>query len=188
MTQQFVRELALLGLCALVSVSACGSEAPRAAPSSEVAPGQISTVDNTPSTPVIEETAGSIELSLKVAGKQLDSMSYAVVGSGFATSGSLDVSHSTKVSGVIGGIPFGSNYALTMTGKGVGPAALDCSGSTSFDLHEVGPLPVSISITCKESAVVVEPTPAPVPPLAIVSLACMLAALGVLAQRRTAGG
>lgn len=189
--------LALLGTCALLGVSACGSEAPAGSsssgkPSNELSPGDGVVPNHTALTGSqpddTEGAVGSIALSLKLGDKQLDSMNYAIVGSGFSKSGSLDVSHSSKVSGIVGGIPFGSNYALTMNGKGVGDAPLDCSGSTSFDLNNVGPLSVSIQITCKEPAVVVEPppTPAPVPPFAIITLACALAAVGVLAQRRPA--
>ena len=193
MAQHSLHELALLlGIGCLLGLSACGSEAPQAASDSEVAAGQTPTSgDSRPlasAPPAVEETAGSIELALKLGDKQLDTINYAVVGGGFATSGSLDISHSSKVSGIVGGIPFGNNYSLTMTGKGVGEAPLDCSGSSSFDLHDVGPLSVSIQITCKEPAVVVEPTPVPVPPFAVLTLACLLAGLGFAAQRRMARG
>ncbi|HEY0467127.1 MAG TPA: hypothetical protein VGC79_23160, partial [Polyangiaceae bacterium] len=117
--------------------------------------------------------------------------SYAIVGSGFATASSFYVSHSSKVSGIVGGIPFGTNYALTMSGRGAGAHPLACSGATSFDLNNVGPLPVSIQITCKEPEITeppLGPTPAPVPPFAVLTLACLLAALGAALQRRTAKG
>ncbi|HEY3252347.1 MAG TPA: hypothetical protein VGJ91_00280 [Polyangiaceae bacterium] len=196
MAHHSLHELALIGLCCLLGLSACGSEAPQAAPGSEVAAGETPTIGSDPGrnapgvAPVaVEQTAGSIELALKLGDKKLDAISYAIVGSGFATSGTLDISKSSKVSGIVGGIPFGRNYALTMTGKGVGDAPLDCSGSTSFDLQDVGPLPVSIQITCKEPAVTEPPpAPVPVPPLAVFSLACLLAAMGVAAQRRAARG
>jgi len=196
MAHKLSQAFALLGTCALLALAACGSEAPAASSDgdspSQYAPGHFrspsqSANTSTQGTTAEEDHVGSIALSLKIGDKQLDSMSYAIVGTGFSKSGSLDVSHSSKVSGIVGGIPFGNDYALTMTGKGVGGAALDCSGSTSFDLKDVGPLPVSIQITCKEPDTVVPPPtamPAPVPPFAILTLACMLAALGVLAQRR----
>jgi len=179
MTQKFIHGLARLGIVALLGLSACGSE-PQATAGREPA-GQAPPGGDAP----VEDGAGSIELSLKIGDKQLDSMNYAIVGSGFVTSGSFDVTHSTKVSGIIAGIPFGSDYALTMTGKALGATPLDCSGSASFDLNDVGPLPVTLPITCRETSVV-EPTPAPVPPFAVVALGCMLAALGVAAQRRSA--
>jgi hypothetical protein len=198
MVHQLTPALARIGTCALLCFAvACGSEAPEGAsgsgaPNSALIPGHLA-APNHPATeggaPEAEETVGSIALSLELGDKQLDSMNYAIVGSGFSTSGRLDVSHSRQVSGVIGGIPFGTNYALTMNGKGVGSAPLDCAGSASFDLKDVGPLPVNIQITCKEPAVVeppTAPTPAPVPPLAVFALACALGALGVAAQRRAA--
>ena len=197
MAGKLIYALALLGTGALLGLSACGSESPQDAPGSQTpgsetepghltAPGQRASAGNTPEG-AMEDVAGSIELSLKIGDKQLDTMSYAIVGAGFSKSGNLDISHSSKVSGIVGGIPFGTNYSLTMNGKGVGTAPLDCAGSTSFDLKDVGPLPVSIQITCKEPAVEPPtPTPAPVPPFAVFTLACALAALGVAAQRRAA--
>jgi len=190
MAHQLTHALARLGTCTLLGfIVACGSEAPSSGtPSANLTPGDLSAPDRPTtegSAPEGEGAVGSISLSLTLGDKQLDSMNYAIVGSGFSTSGRLDVSHSSKVSGVIGGIPFGTNYALTMNGKGVGSTPLDCSGSASFNLNDVGPLPVNIQITCKEPAVV---APAPVPPFVGLALACALAALGVAAQRRTARG
>jgi len=190
--------LVLVGTGAWLGLAACGSEAPQDAHGFETrdtdtepghlrAPGQRANAGDTPRG-TDEDAAGSIELSLKIGDKQLDSMTYAIVGAGYSKSGSLDISHSSKVTGIVGGIPFGSNYSLTMNGKGVGEAPLDCSGSTSFDLLDVGPLPVSIQITCKEPVVEPpRPAPAPVPPFAVFTLACALAALGIAAQRRRVG-
>ncbi len=180
MAYRFKHYLALLGSCTLLCLAACGSDPQHAAPgggAADQAPG----LGEAPA----EGNVGSIDLALQVGSAQLDTMSYTIVGSGFTTSGSLDVSHSSKVSGIIGGIPFGSNYALTMTGHGVGAAPLDCSGSASFDLNSVGPVPVAVPVTCKEPSAV---APVPVPPLAVFTLACMLALLGVAAQRRTSKG
>jgi len=199
MAHQLTRALALIATCTLLGLSACGSEAPESASSSDApgntaAPGHLTAPNhsgsrsNTADNQTPEETAGSIELSLKLGAQQLDSMSYAIVGSGFSKSGNLDVSHSSKVSGVVGGIPFGTNYSLTLSGKGAGSVPMDCSGSTSFDLKDAGPLPVNIQITCKEPAVVEPPTPAPVPPFAVFALACLLGACGIAVQRRTAQG
>jgi hypothetical protein len=197
MAHEFTHNLVLLGVCALLGLSACGSEAPtgalpgEAAATSEATPEQVPNAEAPADSVAVEGRSGSIELSLTLGGKQLASLNYAIVGAGYAKSGSFDVSHSSKVSGIVGGIPFGNDYALTMTGQGVGEAPLDCSGSTSFDLSAVGPLPVAIKITCKEPDVSEPPptpTPAPVPPFAVITLACLLAALGVATQRRAARG
>lgn len=195
MAHKLTQALALIGTCALLGLSACGSETPEATPASEapsntVAPGHLAPPKrpSTPGSETPEETAGSIALSLQLGAQKLDSMSYAIVGNGFSKSGNLDVSQSSKVSGVVGGIPFGSNYSLTMTGKGAGSVPMDCTGSTSFNLKDTRPLPVNIDITCKEPAVVEPPVPAPVPPFAVLALACVLGALGIAVQRRTAQG
>src|SRR6478609_1034726 len=190
--------LALVGSCALLGVTACETEAPigtsGSAPGGELSPDHAggpgdSATENKPL--AADEHVGAVDLSLELGGKQLDSMGYAIVGSGYSKGGTLDVSHSSKVTGIIGGIPFGTNYAMTLSGKGVGSAPLDCTGSTSFDLHDVGPVPVSIRVSCKEPEVVVvpsEPPPAPVAPFAVFALACVLGAAGVAAQRRAARG
>jgi len=183
MDQRFSRDLLLVGICPLIGLGACGSEGPQGVSNSDSPPTSLPAAGD----PHVEDRAGSVELALNVADTQLDSMNYTIVGSGFTTTGNLDVSHSTRVSGLIGGIPFGTNYALTMTGKGVGAMPLTCSGSASFDVLGVGPLPVTIPISCKKPTLT-EPIPAPVPLSAILTLACGLAALGVLAQRRGARG
>ena len=173
----------LLAACALLALPACGSEAPGAGPG-----GINSTAADGPG--VDEGSLGSIELALQLGSARIDSMSYAIVGTGVVMNGSLDVSNSTRVSGVIGGIPFGKNYSLTMNGKGAGKVPNDCSGSASFDVKVVGPTPVPILINCRESQAVVNttPTPAPVPPFAVLVFAGLLAGLGVALQRRTARG
>jgi len=168
-----------LAACAfLLGLSACGSEAPSAAPDASrvttLAPGAG------------EERVGSVELSLQIGSSRLDSVSYTILGSGVVKSGSLDVSNSTRVSGVVGGIPFGKNYSLSMSGKAGGKAALDCSGSASFDVNGVGPTTVPIQIDCREPEVAMTPpaaTPAPIPPFAVFLFACLLAGLGVVLQR-----
>jgi len=175
---------AVIALCALLSVSGCGSEAPQAN-------GSDGRASSAAATRTSEESVGSIELSLQAGDARLDAMNYAIVGgSGFVSSGSLDVSNSTRVSGVIGGIPFGKNYALTVNGKAQGQAPLDCAGSASFDLNAVGPTPVPILINCRGAQVAVTPAamPAPVPPVAIFAFGCLLAVLGAALQRRSAQG
>ena len=133
MAHEFTHNLALLGTCALLGLSACGSEAPtgalpgEAAAGSEAAP-EVPNAEAPVDGVAVEGRAGSIELSLTLGGKQLASLNYAIVGAGYAKSGSFDVSHSSKVSGIVGGIPFGNNYALTMTGQGVGDGAAGLFG------------------------------------------------------------
>ena len=169
-----------LAACALLVVSACGSEAPSAAPDAR---GMGAAA---PSAGAGEERVGSVELSLQLGASRLDSVSYTIIGSGVVKSGSLDVSNSSKVTGLVGGIPFGKNYSLSMSGKATGKTPLDCSGSASFDVNGVGPTPVSIQIDCREPEVAVTPpgaTPAPIPPFAVLLFACLLAGLGVLLQR-----
>ena len=183
MDQRFTRDLLFVGICSLIGLGACGSEGPQGASNGDSPATSLPAAGD----PHVEDRAGSVELALNVADTQLDSISYTIVGSGFTTTGNLDVSHSTRVSGLVGGIPFGTNYALTMTGKGAGTTPLTCSGSASFDVLSVGPLPVTIPISCKELPVS-EPIPAPVPLSAVLTLACALAALGVVAQRRATRG
>ena len=139
-----------------------------------------------PSAGASEERVGSVELSLQLGSSRLDSVSYTILGSGVVKSGSLDISNSTKVTGLVGGIPFGKNYSLSMSGKATGQTPLDCSGSASFDVNGVGPTTVPIQIDCREPEVATTPpgaTPAPIPPFAVLLFACLLAGLGVALQR-----
>jgi len=156
----------------------CGQGAPEATPGSTAT--QPSAVD--PSS-TEEARSGSLSLALEAGNTKLTSVTYTIIGGSFVKGGSIDVSNSTHLSAVIGGIPFGTNYALTLASSGVGPPQTDCSGSAAFDIDGPGPTPVSVQLSCRQAVVAVTPPPtpmpAPIPPLPIFVLALALLGLGV---------
>lgn len=77
------------------------------------------------------ETTGSIDLALNAAGVTLHVISYEITGAEYSTAGSLDVTNSTRISAVIGGIPAG-DYRITLEAESEGTPQLTCSGSASF--------------------------------------------------------
>lgn len=122
-----------LGFC--LAVVACGSEG---APAT-----------SHPSTEQAGE--GSLGLTL-TSGATLSSVSYTIIGpASFSKAGSLDVSHSTTLSGLIGGIPGGAGYVITLSAS-TADASLTCGGSATFNVTPRQTTPVSVAVTCKEPA------------------------------------
>ncbi len=78
-----------------------------------------------------DEATGSIDLALSVAGVTIDRVSYAITGASYDKAGSFDVTNSTRISAVIGGIPVGS-YQITLQAVTEGTPQLTCLGSASF--------------------------------------------------------
>src|SRR4051812_47189293 len=81
-----------------------------------------------------EDHTGTIGLELQAGGLQLNAVQYVIVGNGFTKSGSIGVTDSTKISAVIGGIPAGNGYTITLSAVDASNAATTCSGSASFNV------------------------------------------------------
>jgi 5'-nucleotidase len=97
------------------------------------------------------EEAGEVSLALQLAnGATLNSVTYVVTGPGGVTrNGSLDVSQSSKVSGVVGNLPAGNGYSVNLSGTSTDHATT-CSGSASFDVTARHTTAVTVSVSCKE--------------------------------------
>jgi 5'-nucleotidase len=100
-----------------------------------------------------KETAGNVSLGLVLAsGATLDAVDYTITGpGGFARSGSLDVSRSSKLSGVIGGLPAGLGYAVSLAGTSTDRSTA-CSGSATFDVTAHQTTQVTVAVSCKEKS------------------------------------
>jgi hypothetical protein len=164
---------------ALVCLGACGSgngDAPSNAVAPEASSGSAARVD---------AQTGSISFALQTAGVRFDAFDYVITGPHFQTHGTLDVSNSTTVSGVVGGIPIGTGYAVTLSGSSVDTPRAQCQGSKSFDITTDAVTPVPVTINCREGKAMLTPPPTetPLPPFAPVLLGTILLALG--ARRRT---
>jgi 5'-nucleotidase len=94
---------------------------------------------------------GSLELQL-ASGATLTSVSYAITGpSGYSKTGSIDVSNSTKISGIIGGIPAATGYSVALSAS-TADAGVTCAGSAPFNVTAHQTTPVTVAVTCKEKA------------------------------------
>jgi phospholipase C len=95
------------------------------------------------------EDVGSIGLDLTVGfGLTLNTVTYTITGpNSFTRTGSIDVSHSSTVSAVLSGLPFGTGYQIALQG-----ALLDskgsCSGSATFDIDSSATKSVPVHLTC----------------------------------------
>ena len=97
-----------------------------------------------------EQTSGEIGLALNVAGVTLNSASYTIIGpAGFSKSGTLDLSNATTLSAVIGGIPAGSGYSISITGAAT-DGATTCAGSASFNVVAHATTPVAVHLLCHQ--------------------------------------
>src|SRR5215468_8462843 len=94
---------------------------------------------------------GSVGFALELApGLTLDSVSYQVTGpGGFSTSGTIDTRNSTKISAVIGGLPVGTGFNLTISAT-LSDGSTTCSGSALFDVIAGATTQVSIHLQCHE--------------------------------------
>ncbi len=99
-----------------------------------------------------EQSASSIGLELQVgAGLTLAEVSYTIVGAGgFTKSGTLDVSNSTVISGVISGLPVGAGYTVSLSGT-TSDGSTTCAGSASFSVTAHQTTLVSVNLACHEA-------------------------------------
>ena len=102
--------LAALPLSLALSLAACGAEGPD--------------FEQSP----IEET-GSIGLELDVGTSvRLHSVSWEVTGNGVSRSGTFNVRDSTKIAGIVGGIPAGQAYTIALSAADTRDSNLRCIG------------------------------------------------------------
>ena len=126
-----------LNLAALVGLSALGCDnTPNGAPNAGSSAGDV----------------GSVQLALQAApGVTVNTFSYAITGPK-SYSGSIDVSSSSTVSTVIGGIAIGSGYSLTLTGTSTDGQTNCSGGSATFSVAAHATTSVSVAIDCHGTA------------------------------------
>jgi hypothetical protein len=97
--------------------------------------------------------AGSIQVALQLAnGTTVNSASYTITGpGGFAKSGSVDVSNSGSISAVIGGLPAGTGYSITLSATST-DSSTSCAGSASFSVTAGGTSTVIVHLACHEAS------------------------------------
>lgn len=97
---------------------------------------------------------GTVGVALQVAsGININSVSYTLTGpNSFTQSGTIDVSMSSTVSALLGGIPAGGGYAITLSGVST-DGSTTCSGeSAPFSILSNQTTPVSVALACSGGA------------------------------------
>lgn len=92
-------------------------------------------------------STGTIELQLANQ-VGLDSLDYAIAGPNqFASSGTLDLSSASTISGTIGGIPAGFGFTILLSGR-LTDGSTACSGTSTFTVVERMTTIVPVHILC----------------------------------------
>jgi phospholipase C len=104
----------------------------------------------TPSSSKGDTTGGSIGLLLAGGTVNLSTLSYSITGpGGFTKTGSVDVSSSTTASVVIGGLPAGTGFTITVTGTST-DGSTTCSGGASFSVTASSTTTVKLTLDCHQ--------------------------------------
>lgn len=128
---------------------------------------------------------GSFSMQLTLAGGfRFDEVSYDVSGNGFHKTGTINVSASSEVSVIVGGVPFGAGYTLQLTARDIDRKLMPCTGTTTFDIPTATIVAVPIHLSCHEAPRLPVATAVPVPRWAALMVAALLLAFGMQAVRR----
>src|SRR5262245_5662524 len=98
-----------------------------------------------------EAGTGEVGFALQLpAGTKIESVGYVITGpGGFVRDGVIDVSTSTKLTAMIGGIPAGSGYQITLTATTT-DGLTSCTGSAAFDVLPGKIAAATVLMTCHE--------------------------------------
>jgi hypothetical protein len=126
-----------LGVCGLTSVAGCSSQSdgPEAPP------------------PATQESTGTANFELQLAdGRSILSATYTITGpNGFFKTGSINLTSSTKLTAIIGGLPAGAGYQIALSAS-TSDGSASCAGSASFAVQAGKTISVSVPMTCHESS------------------------------------
>jgi hypothetical protein len=98
------------------------------------------------------EDVGSAQMSLELAGGvTIAAAAYTITGpNGFTRTGSIDVSHSNTLSAIIGPLPAGTGYSISVTASST-DGGLSCLGSATFDVVAHKTVDVSVHLLCHQA-------------------------------------
>jgi hypothetical protein len=98
------------------------------------------------------DSNGSITLALQAGNATISSVSYSISGpASFSTSGTIDVSNSTTLATVIGPLPAGSGFSITLNATST-DGSESCTGSAGFMVTAHATTPVSVHLLCHQGA------------------------------------
>ena len=97
------------------------------------------------------ETTGTVGLALQVGNSvTVNAVSYDISGNGVHKTGSISVQNSTTIAAVIGGIPAGNGYVITLSATSATDSAFTCSGSATFSIFGGASTSVIVHLECKQ--------------------------------------
>jgi hypothetical protein len=133
-------------------------------------------------------TPGAVQIALQVPPSvQIASFTYQVTLGTFNQSGSIDVSHSGSLTGVIGGLPAGTGYQIALSATDPSKKLTGCSGTATFDVTAGAVTPVPIDVTCHLTPPAA-PAMVPIPYPAVLVLAVALLGAGLVGSGRSRRG
>ncbi len=94
------------------------------------------------------ENLGSISLALQSEGVTLNSVTYTITGVGFTKVGIVDITNTTTIALLIGGLPVGS-FDITLSAVDENDPSDTCSGSGSFDIAAHQTTSTLVNLYCK---------------------------------------
>ncbi|MET0594855.1 MAG: hypothetical protein ABW133_19295, partial [Polyangiaceae bacterium] len=98
------------------------------------------------------KNAGSVGLELQIApGINIDVVTYTITGpNGYSSTGSINVANSTTISALIGGIPAGNGYTITLNASATNDAGVNCVGQATFNVTANTTTPVTVHLQCRK--------------------------------------
>jgi hypothetical protein len=103
-------------------------------------------------TPGDQSGLGSIDVALVAGGVTVNTVSYAIMGpNNFSQSGPLNVSASASISGIIGGLPAGMGYSISLTATAT-DGTTTCAGSATFGVTANAVTQVNVALDCHQPA------------------------------------
>jgi hypothetical protein len=98
--------------------------------------------------PAGKQATGSVEIALQAGGATIATVNYTVTGpASFTQNGTIDVSHSSTVSAVLGPFAVGGGYNIALTAVST-DGSENCAGSAPFTVTAGQTNSVSVPITC----------------------------------------
>jgi hypothetical protein len=98
-----------------------------------------------------KQAGGSVQIALVAGGATINTVNYTITGpSSFSQSGSIDVSHSSTISAILGPFAAGGPYAITLTGAST-DGSETCAGSGTFNIVAGQTASVSVPLTCHQA-------------------------------------
>jgi hypothetical protein len=142
-------------------------------------------------TPVAGQApVGAVSLALQLpGGVRIDAVDYELTGPAYHATGRFNVAGSSTVGGVLGGLPLGNGYLVTLRATDIDHHLTSCEGAAGFDVATPGTVPVTVQIRCREvRAPVVAAQAVPLSRGYLLVFGGLLAALGTAVLRRPTAG